>query len=125
MVFERRENPRFDCLNPSECLVELEGEPGTVRMINFSRKGLSLESSKYFRRNEDSKFNIRLSGLAGKITNIPCEVRVVWVKPRPNEVGCICGARIIRMDSAQKSDILDVLYENWKRKMLDFTSDEN
>ncbi len=112
---ERRRNPRFACLKPREWQMVMEGQPQTARLSNLSRNGLSLESSSPLRENEAYQFTIH--AIDSK-NSVPCEVRIAWVRPAANGNGCICGARLTRMDPSSKVDLLDILYQDWKQRVV-------
>ncbi|HOW35410.1 MAG TPA: PilZ domain-containing protein [Candidatus Omnitrophota bacterium] len=118
MKTERRKNPRFECPPSRDFLMEADGSHASAMMENFSRSGLGLESLKPLEDGAEYKFKIRLSEQAQDHALVPCEVRIVWVNAKDNQQGYVCGAQITHMAPSDKTDILDILYEDWKRKAV-------
>lgn len=98
--------------------MEADGPYPSAMMENFSRSGVGLESLKPLEDGGEYRFKIKLPGQAQDQAVVPCELRIVWVNAKDNQQGYVCGAQITHMAPSDKADILDVLYEDWKRKVI-------
>ncbi len=112
---ELRQNPRFESNHLNDYLIEIPEASSTGRLTNLSRGGLGMKLSRELRRNAQYKFDIT-SLKSGR--RIPCQVKIVWAQTNEAQNTCQCGAKIIDMDPADKVEILDALYEEWKKKAV-------
>jgi hypothetical protein len=112
---EKRGNPRFECDDMSACAVEFPGIDSLGYLSNLSRTGLAFSLPLQLRNDAVYKFDIRPNNSDRKI---PCEARGVWVNTDEATQMCLCGARIVDMDPGEKSDLIDQLYEGWKKRLV-------
>lgn len=85
--------------------------PGVTK--NFSRAGLCFES-------EDTGLQLKeIVDLRVKLPNEDTFIQaigdVMWKEKRENK--CLIGVKLIAMDAAAKSQILDKAYDRWVAKM--------
>jgi len=83
--------------------------------MNLSRKGIAFKSLGRLKKGEVYQLGIKKDPSE---ENISCQARIQWVTAGPEADACICGASIVQMDPAQKTDLLDALYQDWKQKIL-------
>ena len=112
---ERRKNPRFECYASRDFQIDFDGNVEAARLSNMSRDGVSFQTNQSL--GKDQTYQLHINDLNAE-KKIPCEVRVMWVQSQGDQENSSCGARIVRMDPADKMDLLDILYEDWKRKIL-------
>ena len=115
MATEKRKNPRFKCAKPQNYPVDFKDHKGDGCLFDLSRDGISFQSSKHFKKNDVSKFEIWVSVLEKPIS---CEASIMWVKVESGTENYTCGARILKMDPSSKIDLLDILYKDWKQKAI-------
>ena len=115
MITEKRKSPRFKCSNPQEYPIDFKDQGKAGCLFDFSRDGLSFQSSHRLEDSEIHKFEIWVSALEKPVS---CEIRIMWVHSQPGTGKYTCGARILRMDPSSKIDLLDILYQDWKKKAL-------
>ncbi len=111
---DRRRTPRFDCPEFRESQVNFQNGGTAGRLWGLSRDGLSMELSQSPEVN--GQYQVTLTDFNSE-RKISCEINVVWVRPMQTQ-NFKCGARIVQMDPADKMDLLDVLYEDWKKELL-------
>ena len=111
---ERRKTPRFQCSPLEDYTVDFKDQKETGYLMDLSRRGLALQSPRRLRKNETYKLKIRTPFLKDPV---PCESRIVWVRPQQETKQYTCGARILMMDPSLKFDLLDILYQKWKEKV--------
>lgn len=114
-MIEKRRNPRFSCARSRACLLEFPDLNISGRLFNMSRSGIAFRLPRQLRENALYKIDIRPSGWEKRI---PCQARIVWVTTDMDAQTCICGARIVEMDSGDKVELLDSFYDQWKQTML-------
>ncbi len=109
---EKRQNPRFACAKPKDYKIDFKGDKETGCLLDLSRGGLALQSSRHFEQDEICKFEVWVSVLEKPVS---CEARVMWVRHEPKSKNYTCGAKILKIDPSSKVDLLDVLYQDWKK----------
>ncbi len=112
---ERRKNPRFKCRKPADFPIHVASEENIGWLKNLSRGGIAFESNSSFKENQQCYFEIKPK-LNAK--SIPVEACIMWAVYSPATSGCLCGARILNMDSSSKIDLLDMFYEDWKKTVI-------
>ena len=116
MIAEKRRNPRFECSNSKNYPLGLKGHQGAEGSLqNLSRQGMAVEFSHHLEKDKDYKFEIWVSPLEQPVS---CEARVLWARSQPERGNYLCGAKILQMDPATKIDLLDILYQDWKKNAL-------
>jgi len=113
-VQERRKAPRFECQSPRECPVDFDGAAAGARLFDLSREGLSLQSPSPLQVNQT--YHLKISDPKSR-KKISCEARIMWTRTDEKNQ-CACGASIVQMDPAEKMDLLDILYDDWKKVVL-------
>src|SRR3989344_4139758 len=115
MEAEKRDDPRFPCVHSRECIVDLEDLQKKGFLYNFSRKGLAFHSAHRLSKNEVHHLEIHAPSF---VRPIACDVRIVWAHHDSAKQTCAYGARILHMDPALKTELLDVFYQDWKRIVI-------
>jgi len=112
---ERRENPRFYCDRERDYLLDVAGKKDSGRLLDLSRNGIAFESLS--RHRQDQVCHLKIKTDVSQ-ESIPCQARVMWVRAGSRSDRTRCGARIIKMDTTAKMDILDRFYKDWKQRIL-------
>ena len=115
MEIEKRKNPRFVSRKPEEYPVNFGDQKLRSYLSDFSRNGISLKSSGPLEQNKIYHFEIWVTALEKPVT---CKAHVMWSRGETNTDHYTSGARILQMDPSSKFDLLDVLYKDWKQKVL-------
>ena len=116
MSFEKRKTPRFTCSEAQVCPVDFKDSYETGELFDLSREGLSLKSAKPLNTDDVCRFEIWASDLEKPVS---CEARIMWVRFDSDKEDYLYGASILQMDPSSKADLLDVLYQDWKQRVLD------
>ena len=111
MTEEKRDNPRFSCDSQNTYTVDFPELEASGRLSNLSRSGMAFSVSRQLRENAVYQFNINVNDQRA----IPCQARIAWVNLDPTTQRCVCGAKIVNMDPADKVDLIDAFYEEWKK----------
>jgi c-di-GMP-binding flagellar brake protein YcgR len=117
MEQDQRKYLRFECMLPAE-IVKVEEHDGLAekaQINDFSKGGLKLVLNLDFDFVPGSKIELKCS-LPEKTEAAPAKTEVIWSK---NEGGTWClGLKILDMDPAARSEILDACYAKWQEKKL-------
>jgi len=105
---EKRKYLRFECLVPVE-FIRVEGQEVDERrreacLDEISREGIRLVM--------DVDLNFPPGRLTSKVLG-----EVMWVRPKGDRYEL--GIRIKRMDTAIKSEIMDLAYDQWRESAED------
>ena len=84
---------------------------GEVR--NFSRGGISFDSNDPLEKENLIKLQLQISGLD---KDIPATIEILWSRQKSD--GYTYGARLINVNPESKIEILDLLYQDWKQKVI-------
>ena len=115
-VAERRKSPRFVCQGLKNYFIQLEGQPGMSLLLNLSRHGLGFKYAGFLKEGQD--YHAQMSATDSD-KRIECNLAVVWgLAGNPGQITHY-GAKISQMDSGEKVEILDILYQEWKQKTID------
>ena len=111
MSEDKRKFLRFGCLLPAEIEAVEEGTPiiNEASIKDFSREGVRLKLSLNTKPGSSVILSIRHPS-TGETIRIQAEI--VWSSQEKDTVDV--GLKIIEMDAAKKSEILDCLYEEWR-----------
>ena len=108
---ERRKYPRYSCSKDRKFVAVYENTDRQVgEEKDFSRQGMCFASADPLREKEDVKIVLKMSGLQNRI---PATIEVAWVKPHSSI--SVYGARLVKISPASKFDIMDLLYQDWKK----------
>jgi len=111
MTEEKRRNPRFACLDKNRFQVASAGEEQPGYLLNFSRDGLAFETHQTPPEKSEYAFTISGRGLSSPIAG---SARIAWVSAGDMQKRWMCGARITQMQTADKIDLIEILYQDWK-----------
>lgn len=115
---ERRKYPRYYCSQKRKFTVMSDNTDRLVGEVrDFSRGGIRFSSLDDIREKEQIKLLLQVAGLAQKT---PVTIQIVWKK---DESGSYTyGARLVQISPSSKFDIMDLLYQDWKRQeIMDFS----
>lgn len=112
---EKRISPRFFCDEPGKFPVDLEDGSSKGFLCDVSRGGFSFYSQNCFPVGDICRFKIRPLDFENSIT---CESRIVWTQYEEPAKQYLCGAEFLKIDSGPKTDLIDCLYEHWKKKAI-------
>ncbi len=112
---DKRIHPRFKSRFRQNYRIDLGDMQDIGWLVDFSRGGMSFITNQEIKQGQP--YHLRIRNI-DQDSVIPCEIFVLWVRPNVLEKNCICGASIITIDSEQKTDILDNLYQSWKQESL-------
>jgi hypothetical protein len=108
---EKRKYPRYIC-SPERKFIAVyhntDRQVGDVK--DFSRSGIGLVCEDPLKDNEKIMLQLQIKGLGQKI---PAVIQIVW--SRPQEKNYTYGARLMQISPSSKFDIMDLLYQDWKR----------
>jgi len=110
LATERRRTPRFICSGSKDYFIQFDGEEGMGFLYNLSRRGLAFQYARPLQQGKN--YRLEITGDADKI--IFCEVEIIWNKARANHRVKTYGAKILKMDSGEKIEMLDFLYDVWR-----------
>ena len=116
MDIDQRDDPRFLCAHSREYIVNVEDPQKKGFLYDFSRKGLAFHSVHRFSKDEVHHLEIQAPFSARPIA---CDARIVWVNHDSAKQSCSYGARILHMDPALKTDLMDAFYQDWKRIVIE------
>ena len=108
-MVERRRYMRFDVL--LEALCRTGGAFKKLKIKNFSREGVGIESEEIFSPGEDVKVEMMIPG-----DNIPVILsgRVAWTEDDTMDIsGFKGGLKFEKVDNADRSRILNHIYSKW------------
>lgn len=109
---EKRQNPRFACSKKGKYAIIFDDADKPAHLSNFSRDGLSIRSQDPLEENGLYAFTIAGDGLKA---SVPCQARIMWVQRDAERGHHDCGARIVKMEPSDKIDLIEILYQDWKR----------
>ena len=115
MTLEKRRNPRFTCSKPRDYPIDFIGRFEAACLFDFSREGLAIQSPRRLEQDGVYKFEIWAPALENPIS---CEARILWARSQISAKHYTCGASILRIDPSSKIDLLDVLYRDWKQRVI-------
>jgi hypothetical protein len=108
---DRRKHQRYGCSGNRRFVAKYMNEDrmlGEVR--DFSRSGISFSSQDLILAESQINLDLQISGLEKKI---PAGIQIVWSKQNPH--GYTYGAKLTSIDVESKIEILDLLYEDWRK----------
>jgi len=108
---DRRKFQRFGCsLDRPFQITQKERFFGAIR--DFSRGGFSFFSKQKLRERDQLNLNLEIAGLERRV---PVGIEIVWSKPRLGEFAY--GVRFTDILPADKFDIMDLLYQDWRKTL--------
>ena len=116
MTFQKRKNPRFLCSDPAEYPVDFTDIGQAGRLCDLSRDGLGFTSHRHLQADQICKFELWSSVLNKPIS---CQARILWVRFHDGTKDYVYGAQILKMDPSSKTDLLDILYRDWKKRVFE------
>ena len=109
---ENRKYPRYNCGKNRKFVAVYENTDRVIGEIkDFSRKGLRFISKDPLKEEAEIKIILQMSGIQPKV---PTTIQIAWVKPQTGV--CVYGARLVKISQAAKFDIMDLLYQDWKKQ---------
>ncbi|MDD5618183.1 MAG: PilZ domain-containing protein [Candidatus Omnitrophica bacterium] len=108
---EKRKYPRYVCGEQRKFVAVYDNTDRVVGDIqDFSRGGIRFAS----RDPLDEKGQIKLLlQIAGLIPKVPAVIQIVWSKQE--DANYIYGAEFLQINPGGKFDIMELLYQDWKR----------
>ncbi|MBL7130120.1 MAG: PilZ domain-containing protein [Candidatus Omnitrophica bacterium] len=114
---DRRKHQRYGCCSERKFIAKYENKDRMLGEVkDFSRSGISFDSKEDLNKEKEVKLDLQISGIDQKA---PASIQILWSKQNPE--GHTYGARFINISPESKFDIMDLLYQDW-RKTLNFDS---
>ena len=110
---EKRRHPRYGCSRYRSFIAKYEDKNRVIGEIrNFSRSGLSFNSNDNLKNEEELDLSLKISGLDKEA---PAKIQILWSKQNPDKSDY--GARLVDMNPESKFDIMDLLYQDWRKSL--------
>ena len=110
---ERRRHQRYGSSRDRNFVAQYENNNKVLGQIkDFSRSGISFDSKEELARDAEVKLDLRINGLQQKV---PASVEILWAKPNPE--GFTYGAQFTNISPENRSDIMDLLYQDWRNNL--------
>ncbi|MFH1359689.1 MAG: PilZ domain-containing protein [Candidatus Omnitrophota bacterium] len=113
---EKRQDLRFSCAHAGEYLVDVDASENSGKLINLSRKGLAFKTFGHFCHKDSCQLGIHIPGAKDPVS---CRANIIWVQSNSETGTCQCGGYITRMEPENKMDILDGLYQDWRKRAIE------
>lgn len=108
---EKRKYNRFNCSRERRFIAKYENQDRVFGEVNdFSRSGISFNSGALLNKEDELILDLQISGLEQKI---PANIQILWAKRE--SWGYAYGARLINISPEDKFEIMDLLYQDWKK----------
>ena len=113
-MIEKRKYPRFPCPLGKAGTITSAGDQGFMGTIkDISRGGIAISSTQEL-ADDEIDLTIHSNDLGRQI---PVTVKVLWSDHEPAQR--TYGGTFLRVASADKYDLLDYFYENWKKNEIE------
>ena len=113
MSKEQRKYLRFGCLLPAQ-VAKVEKDSQIIseaKVDEFSREGIRLKINFNFKLGSIVQLNIQHPKTK---ETVPVHAEIVWSNTSEDSIDL--GLKIKQMDTVDKSEILDCIYEEWREE---------
>jgi len=110
---ERRRHQRYGSSGERNFVVQYENKNSVIgRVKDFSRSGMSFNSKEDLNKAKELKLDLQMAGIDQKVS---ASIQILWSENNPD--GRIYGARFTNISPHFKFDIMDLLYQDWRKNL--------
>ncbi|MDD5005305.1 MAG: PilZ domain-containing protein [Candidatus Omnitrophica bacterium] len=110
---EKRKYPRYGCCPGRNFVARHENKKSILGEIkDFSRGGICFDSKNRLNTDDQLGLDLEIDGLDQKM---PAGIQIRWCKK--NKGRYTYGARLVNMNPGSKFDIMDLLYQDWRKNL--------
>ena len=110
---DRRKHQRYGSSNDRKFVAQHKNKDNLIGDVkDFSRSGISFDSKEEIKKDKELKLDLQIIGIDQRV---PADIQVLWSKSSPE--GHTYGARFTNISPENKFDIMDLLYQDWRKSL--------